>query len=100
MPVRDLHNMCETQLGWSFSSTRKTMTRMVDKGFVVLEKPEDKPVAVYAPRVSKTTTLAHISRDFMRRVLEIDGALPEALFSQSKILSDEELDELEGLLGL
>lgn len=99
LPVRTLHDMCAEKLDWSFSSTRKTMTRMVDKGFVNLSKPEGKGAAVYMARVSKTTTLAHMARDFMRRVLEVDGPLPASTFSDSKLLTDEELDELEGLLG-
>lgn len=100
LPVRTLHENCAQDLNWSFSSTRKTMERMQDKGFVVLKKPKSGGVAVYVPRVSKTATLAHIGRDFMRRVLEIEGPLPTDTFADSKILTDDELRELEGLLGL
>lgn len=102
LPVRSLHDMCAESLEWSFSSTRKTMTRMVDKGFVNLSKPEGpegKGPAIYTARISKTATLAHMARDFMRRVLEVDGPLPASTFSDSKLLTNEELDELEGLLG-
>lgn len=97
MPVRALHDMCESVLDWSFSSTRKTLERMTDKGFVALDKNHSP--ACYRAIVSKTATLASMTRDFMRQVLEIDGPLPTSAFSDSKILSDEELDELEGLLG-
>ena len=97
LPVRALHDMCDSSLGWSFSSTRKTMSRMEDKGFVRLDKGEG--AARYVAKISKTATLAKMTRDFMARVLEIDGPLPNSLFTHSKILSDEELDEIEGLLG-
>ncbi|PHR91825.1 MAG: penicillinase repressor [Robiginitomaculum sp.] len=99
LPVRVLHDACADQLDWSFSSTRKTLTRMSDKGLVVYQKPEAKGVALYTARVSKTATLANMARDFMRRVLEVDGPLPHVVFSASKLLNDEELEELEGLLG-
>jgi len=97
MPVRALHDACAGALGWSFSSTRKTMSRMENKGFVRLDKGEG--AARYAANISKTATLAKMTRDFMARVLEIDGPLPTSAFTDSKILTDEDLDELEGLLG-
>lgn len=97
LPVRRLHEACKVELKWSFSSTRKTLERMADKGFVVISKPE-KPALVTA-RVSKTTTLAHMAREFFGRVLEVDGPLPASAFTGSTLLSDDELDELEGLLG-
>jgi len=96
MPVRALHEHCADELGWSFSSTRKTISRMYDKGFVA-QSASAGPLRVRA-RVSKTVTLAHMTRDFMGRVLEIEGPVPDRLFSASKILSDEELEELSGLL--
>jgi len=101
LPVRRLHETCVNDLAWSFSSTRKTLERMTDKGFVEISKPDRKssaPAEVKA-RVSKTTTLAHMAREFFGRVLEVDGPLPTSTFTDSTLLSDEELDELEGLLG-
>jgi len=101
LPVRSLHETCAGELTWSFSSTRKTLERMADKGFVEISKPEGKasaPAQVKA-RASKTTTLAHMAREFFGRVLEVDGALPASAFTGSTLLSDDELDELEGLLG-
>jgi predicted transcriptional regulator len=95
LPVRAVHDACVGELSWSFSSTRKTLSRMVDKGLVAMKQNEG--VAVYSARKSKTATLALMARDFMRRVLEAEGPLPSGLFSGSSILSDEELEELEGL---
>ena len=97
LPVRRLHDICASELNWSFSSTRKTIDRMADKGFVSVSTTS-KPASVSA-RISKTTTLAHMAREFFGRVLEVDGPLPASAFTGSTLLSDEELDELEGLLG-
>lgn len=98
LAVRRLHDQCQHNLNWSFSSTRKTLERMADKGFVTLVKPEN-GVAQYIAKASKTAVLANMTRDFTARVLELQGPPPSSLFSDSKILSDDELDELEGLLG-
>ena len=97
MRVRALHDTCSDQLGWSFSSTRKTLERMVDKGFV--EYLTGGGPARYRARVSKTPTLAHLIRDMYKRVLEIDGPVDIDVFAACPILEDEELDELAGLLG-
>ncbi len=97
LPVRRLHEICAVDLAWSFSSTRKTLERMDDKGFITISKG-DGPAKVSA-NVSKTATLAGMAREFFGRVLEVDGPLPASTFTGSTLLTDEELDELEGLLG-
>jgi len=97
LPVRKIHDTCVLDLNWSFSSTRKTLERMAEKGFVAISKGGG--LAKVTARISKTTTLAHMAREFFGRVLEVDGPLPASVFTASTLLSDEELDELEGLLG-
>jgi predicted transcriptional regulator len=96
IPIRKLHESTEMELNWSFSSTRKTVERMIEKKLVLSEK--GRGPTMYRARVSKAATLAHMARDFMRRVLEIDGAVSMSLFSASTMLSDDDLDEIEGLL--
>ncbi len=98
LPVRALHEICADELSWSFSSTRKTISRMCDKGFVAQSASASAGLLRVRARVSKTATLAHMTRDFMSRVLEIQDSAPDTLFAASKILSDEELEELSGLL--
>jgi len=96
LPVRALHDKCAADLKWSFSSTRKTVERMVDKGMISITA--GKGAALYHVRISKPATLARMTRDHMRRVLEIDGPVPATLFAGSQILSDDDLDEIDGLL--
>ena len=100
LPVRILHEQCADQLGWSFSSTRKTLSRMVDKDMVEMEEGLEtgKGPTLYRARLSKAMALTHLSRDFLYRVLETEGPIPHAIFSGSRLLSDDELEELEGLL--
>lgn len=96
IPVRKLHEECVDKLSWSFSSTRKTLSRMVDKDMVIMDA-SDGP-ALYRARLSKTMALTQLSSDFLYRVLESEGPIPHNIFAASRLLSDDELEELEGLL--
>lgn len=94
--ARELHNGVATALDWSYSSTRKTLERMVDKGLV--EETSAHGLHVYRAKVGKVATLAALSADFARRVLELDGALPVQAFADSRLLSEQEVQQLEALL--
>lgn len=94
--ARELHDAAAPTLGWSYSSTRKTLERMVDKGLVAERAQHG--LNVYRAKVGKVATLAALSADFARRVLEIDGPLPSQAFADSRLLSEDELEQLEALL--
>jgi predicted transcriptional regulator len=96
LSARELHEHIADNRDWSLSSTRKTLERMVDKGMVTCE--ERHGVRVYKAAIGKISTLAAMTRQFARVVLEIDGPLPASSFGGSKILSAEELAELKRLL--
>ena len=69
---------------------------MVDKQFVSMSV--EGKVALYRAQISKTVLFARLIRDLMYRVLEMEGAVPQDVYVNSKLLSDDELDELHGLL--
>lgn len=94
--ARELHDAVSPTLDWSYSSTRKTLERMVAKGLVV--EGTRHRLNVYRARVGKVATVAALSADFARRVLEIDGPLPAQAFADSRLLSESELEQLESLL--
>jgi len=94
--ARELHNAAVATLDWSYSSTRKTLERMVDKGLV--KEGSQHGLNVYSARVGKVATLAALSTDFARRVLEIDGPLPSQAFADSRLLSSQEIEQLQALL--
>lgn len=94
--ARELHTGVADTLGWSYSSTRKTLERMVDKGLV--DERSEHGLNVYRARVGKVQTLAALSSDFARRVLELDGELPLQAFADSRLLTTDELDQLDTLL--
>jgi len=97
LSAREIHDAVEAELGWSCSSTRKTLERMLDKGMVRQELRHG--VQVYAAVSDKVDTLAAFAHDFGKRVMEIDTPLPVNMFTGSKLVDDDELARLEQLLN-
>lgn len=97
LSAREIHQQVEGQLGWSYSSTRKTLDRMQDKD--LLQAFEVHGLKVFEARADKVKTLAAYARDFAERVLEIKGPVPASFFAGSELLSTAELEELEALLA-
>lgn len=96
LSARELHDQVEAELHWSYSSTRKTLERMVEKEMVTLRVVHG--VNVYTAALDKIETLAAFAHDFGRRVMEMDEPLPVNMFTGSKLVSRAELTELEQLL--
>ncbi|MGB1298671.1 MAG: BlaI/MecI/CopY family transcriptional regulator [Psychrobium sp.] len=94
--ARDLHDEIEAQFHWSYSSTRKTLERMGEKGLVSISSQGNKKL--YTAQVDKVKTLASYAQDFARRIFELDGPLPVAMFADSKLIDDGEIADLEKLL--
>lgn len=94
--ARELHAQVEDELGWSFSSTRKTLERMVHKGMVAQKSNEG--LQVYLPLLEKVGTLAAFARDFSLRVMEMDAPLAASMFTGSKLVDKQELERLDSLL--
>ncbi|WP_200919802.1 BlaI/MecI/CopY family transcriptional regulator [Duganella sp. Leaf126] len=97
LSAREVHDAAADELAWSFSSTRKTLDRMLDKQFIALEVVHG--VNVYRPRLDKVETLAAFARDFGRRVMELEAPLPMAMFTGSKLVDQQELTRLEQMLN-
>ena len=95
--ARELHDNLVDKLQWSYSSTRKTLERMGEKGLVAIEDQGNKKI--YHARVEKMAILASMAKDLAKRVFELDGPLPVAMFADSHLVNDEEIDELERLLN-
>jgi len=96
LSARELHQQVEQELGWSYSSTRKTLERMLEKGMV--DQQVRHGVQVYLAVLEKVDTLAAFAHDFGTRVMELDTPLPVAMFTGSKLVDDQELAQLEQLL--
>lgn len=95
--AREIHQQIMSELDWSYSSSRKTLERMRDKG--LLKQTDSHGINVFTTEVSKVATLAEFAQDFGRRVLELDGPLPVAMFADSKLMDPQEIKELEDMLN-
>lgn len=96
LSAREIHERVVGELDWSFSSTRKTLERMLEKQMVSQQAQHG--VQVYRPQLDKVATLAAFAHDFGRRVMEMDAPLPVNMFTGSKLVDRAELAELEQLL--
>jgi predicted transcriptional regulator len=96
LSAREIHERVEDELGWSYSSTRKTLERMLEKGMVSQRVLHG--VQVYEAVLEKVDTLAAFAHDFGKRVMEIDTPLPVTMFTGSKLVDERELARLEQLL--
>jgi BlaI family transcriptional regulator, penicillinase repressor len=96
LSAREIHDRVADELGWSYSSTRKTLERMLEKGSVRQETRHG--VQVYLPVLEKIDTLAAFARDFGKRVMEMDTPLPVNMFTGSKLVDEGELAQLEQML--
>ncbi|HEY0585564.1 MAG TPA: BlaI/MecI/CopY family transcriptional regulator [Pseudoduganella sp.] len=97
LSAREIHERVEEELAWSYSSTRKTLERMLEKGMISLHSAHG--MNVYAPVLEKVETLAAFAHDFSHRVMEMNAPLPVNMFTGSKLVNQHELQELEQLLS-
>jgi len=93
MSAKEVHEKVSKKLSWSSSSTRKTLDRMHDKEYLRVENAHG--IKVFFPKLDKIEVLANFVSDLSRRILEVDSPLPISLFSDSKLLDENELDKLE-----
>jgi predicted transcriptional regulator len=96
LSAREIHEQVAGELGWSYSSTRKTLERMLEKGSVRQDIRHG--VQVYEAVLEKVDTLAAFAHDFGKRVMELGAPLPVNMFTGSKLVDADELAQLEQLL--
>ena len=97
LSAREIHEAAASELAWSFSSTRKTLDRMLEKRMVGLHTVHG--INVYSAQLEKVGTLAAFAHDFGRRVMEMDAPLPVTMFTGSKLVDQKELTQLEQMLN-
>lgn len=96
MSARELHDASVVETDWSYSATRKTLDRMVEKGLVRIEVVHG--LKTFAAAQSKLATVAEMARAFARDVLDSDAPMPAATFAHSRLISQDEIAELEALM--
>lgn len=96
MSAREIHDATAPVSGWSYSATRKTLDRMVEKGLVITEPVHG--IKTFVPGQPKVETLAGLISHFAKNVLDTEAPLPAAMFSGSSLIDKDEIDELEETL--
>lgn len=96
LSAREIHDASQAETQWSYSATRKTLDRMVEKDLIRIESVHG--LKTYIAGQSKLQTLAALTSAFARDVLDLDAPLPAAAFAGSKLVSPDEIAELEDLL--
>lgn len=96
LSAREIHEASVVETQWSHSTTRKTLDRMVEKGLVRLEVVHG--VNTYAATQSKLETIAVLAQAFAREVLDLSAPVPAATFASSRLVTPEEMDELDEIL--
>lgn len=94
--AREVHEQAGAPRGWSYSTTRTVLARMVEKGLV--SRRDSHGLTLFAAAAPKVDLIGRMVRGFARRVLEIDGELPASAFSGSKLLDADELADLQRML--
>jgi BlaI family penicillinase repressor len=97
MSAREIHDAVGVEAGWSYSTSRTYVARMVDKGLVA--RGQVHGLTVFSPAASKVAVLGMMVRAFSAQVFDLDAPLPAAAFADSPILDADELDELEQVLA-
>lgn len=96
LTAREIADELAAPLGWSFSTLRTVLERMVEKG--LLKRRPGEGANQYAAAIGKVALLSRMIEDFSSRVLELDAAPPAVTFANSRLLTRDELDELEKVL--
>lgn len=95
--AKEIHEYLALKYGWSYSSTRKTLERMGNKG--ILEVGSSGNKKTFKALIEKIPTLASYMQEFATNVLELDEPLPVTMFADSRLINKAEIDELEELLN-
>ena len=96
LSAREVQTRIESDLAWSFSTTRTVLERMRTKGF--LTRRDVHGVAVYAPAQAKVAVIGGLMRR-LGALLEVDGPLPAAAFSGSQLLDEADIAALAKALA-
>jgi len=96
LTAREITDEVAPDFDWSYSTMRTVIERMCDKG--LLRKRSADGVNVYSAAIGKVALLSRMILDFSDRVLELDAAPSAVMFADSKLLSEDEIRELEKIL--
>jgi BlaI family penicillinase repressor len=94
--VREVYERVRETQGWALTTVRTMMDRMTNKG--LLKKQNYHGVFIFKPLISRPEGMTQMVRFFADRILETDASAVVAMFSNTKGLTGEEINELKKLL--
>ena len=96
LSAREITDEVAPDFNWTYSTMRTVIERMCEKG--LLKKKAADGINVYSAAVGKVALLSRMILDFSDRVLELDAAPSAVMFADSKLLTEDEIKELEKIL--
>ncbi len=96
LSAREITDVVAPEFDWTYSTMRTVIERMCEKG--LLKKKSSDGVNVYSAAIGKVALLSRMILDFSDRVLELDATPSAVMFADSRLLSDDEIEELEKIL--
>ena len=97
LSIREVHDSLKDTYNWAYSTTKTMMDRMVKKD--LLSREEFHRIFLYKPLISRPQGMAKWVEFIADRVLEMDQGAVISLFARNKVLSPDEIDELNQLLN-
>lgn len=94
--AREVHQAVQAETGWSYSTTRTLLTRMVEKDLVA--KADVHGLSVFSAAVDKIALMGRLIRSFASDILEMDEPFPATSFANSRLFTEEEAEALTRLL--
>lgn len=96
LSAREITDAVAPDFNWTYSTMRTVIERMCEKGLLKKKSPDG--INVYSAAIGKVALLSRMILDFSDRVLELDAAPSAVMFADSKLLTEEEIRELEKIL--
>lgn len=96
LTVREVQDQLHETYDWAYTTTKTIMDRMVKKD--LLQRENFHGIFLYRAKISRPAGLARLVQFFADRVLELDYGSVVSLFARIKVLSPNEIKELENLL--
>ncbi len=94
--VSDVYAYFKERRGWSYTTVKTMMQRLVKKGY--LESDASQRAHVYKPAVTRRSTVKKALSETLDRVLDDELAPLVAYASRRRNLSDEDIETLKKIL--
>ena len=96
LPSRDIVEQLKETVGWSKSTTLTMLSRMTAKKMIACD--ESQKARLYTPCINRDEAARVETENFLKRVYKGSIGMMMNALTQKQELTDEDLDELYGIL--